>query len=171
MESNHPENDCQAPTPTRANKNDVRVPLEHVRAQLAKIWLIGGGLLFSLLVVQSIFGKYGEHVEGVWSWFVPTTLPTVSLMIGVLGAGAMDEGDRRTLKKSFCDIAWWLSLVYLAILAATILLEPFSGLTTAELRPRSNFWLAPLQGLVLAALGFLFTATDKGHERAKPVRD
>jgi hypothetical protein len=161
MDSNHPVNDPQAPKSTPADKNDVRIPLEHVRAQLAKLWLIGGGLLFSLLVVQSIFGKYGEHVESVWSWFVPTTVPTVSLMIGVLGAGAMDEGDRRTLKRSFSDIAWWLSLVYLAILAATILLEPFSGLTTAELRPRSNFWLGPLQGLVLAALGFLFTATEK----------
>lgn len=36
------------------------------------------------MVLQSIFGKFGTRVEEAWAWFLPTIMPTLSLIIGVL---------------------------------------------------------------------------------------
>jgi hypothetical protein len=63
--------------------------LEQARSSLLVIWLVGGGAAFFVLMLQSIFGRYGNNLQAVWSWFIPTVVPTVSLMLGVLGASAL----------------------------------------------------------------------------------
>lgn len=136
-----------------------RILLAEARWGLSKIWFSWGGMLFLIIVVQSIFGRYGEQVKEAWSWFIPTIIPTLSLMMGVLGAEAMLSGDDvRNVKKNFYVITWWLSLGYLLILSITILLEPFAPMNAIELYLLSNFWLSPLQGIVGGAIALLFTS-------------
>ena len=50
----------------------------------ASIWLGGAGLVFLILVVQSLVGRYGSQSEAAWAWYLPTVMPTLSLIIGVL---------------------------------------------------------------------------------------
>ncbi|HEU4388159.1 MAG TPA: hypothetical protein VFV34_10200 [Blastocatellia bacterium] len=146
-----------------------RIPLEAARNSLAKIWLIGAGSAFALLIVQSILGKYKGQLQEVYSWFVPTVVPTVSLMLGVLGAGALsDQQEQRTVKLPFFNISKYLSLFYLFVLALTLLLQPFSDLPPVQLYTVSNYWMAPIQGVVVAALGVLFTSQDKAGTGAVP---
>ena len=130
---------------------DSRLPLEQARTKLATLWFVGAGSLFALLVVQSILGRYGKQVQQAWSWFIPTTVPTLSLMLGVLGSAALGSQDRRSVRRTFYDIAWWLSLFYLVILGATIVLQPLGPMDALELYQLSNYWLGPIQGLVVAA--------------------
>jgi hypothetical protein len=80
----------------------ARIPLDRARNHLAKIWLTGAGIVFLLLVIQSILGKYEGQLQEVWSWFVPTVVPTIALMLGVLGASALAEHDEaRSVNKPF----------------------------------------------------------------------
>src|SRR5688572_24060328 len=133
----------------RPKKNiDPMLPMSQVRTWLTKMWLIGAGFTAVILVVTSILRGRAEAAREVWSWFLPLVLPTLGLMIGVLGAAALAERKETFVRKSFADIATALSIGYLAILASTILLEPFSPARGAELYSISNYWLGPLQGLV-----------------------
>jgi hypothetical protein len=36
------------------------------RKVIATLWFIGALLLFSILIVQSLFGKYGSRTEEAW---------------------------------------------------------------------------------------------------------
>jgi hypothetical protein len=137
------------------------MPLEVARSQLTAIWLIGSGLMFGILTVQSIVGRYDGQLQQAWSWFIPTVLPTLSLMLGVIGASAFGGQDPRQVKPAYYSIAKGLSITYLVVLAATILLEPFSPMNPIQLFAASNYWLTPLQGLVVGATGILFTANEK----------
>lgn len=142
-----------------------RIQLDDARAQLARIWFVGAGIAFAVLVVQSILGpKYKGHLQEVWSWFVPTVAPSLGLMLGVLGADALRESrEKRYVKEAFYRLARNVSLAYLVTLAGTILLEPFSATPALELYTLSNYWLGPVQALAIGAIGTLFAAQDSSR--------
>ena len=146
----------------QTNPADGRILLDEARWGLAKVWFPWAFALFALIVVQSIIGRYGSRVQEAWSWFLPTVLPTLSLMVGVLGAGAMQEqDDARKVRGNFFAMARWMSVGYLAVLSLTILLQPFSSTGVIESYMLSNYWLAPLQGIVGGAIGLLFTSQQR----------
>ena len=78
------------PVDRRPLKANQLISLDDVRNQLAKIWLIGSGLVFLLLVVQSLLHAYGDLTQDVWGWFLPTLLPTLGLIVTVLTYTALD---------------------------------------------------------------------------------
>src|ERR1035437_2594491 len=101
------------------------IPLEEVRVQLAKLWLLGSLTTGSILVLQSLLGKYGQNVQEVWGWVLPSVMPTLGMVLAVLGYTALDRTLLQSVvRRTFYDIAWWLSLVYLALLALTVLIQP-----------------------------------------------
>ena len=138
-----------------------RVDLESARTLIAKIWFIGGGVCFLLVMFQSITGRFGGINQQMWAWFTPTIVPTLSLIIGVLATTAMEDDSGRTVKKFFYHAAVGLSLAYLIILLLTMLLEPIAGTHNMDYYHLSNYWLTPVQGLVVAALGALFNSRKK----------
>ncbi|MBY5529738.1 hypothetical protein GFL54_36575 [Rhizobium laguerreae] len=152
---------------TRADWMD----LDSARTELLVIWLSGGGALFLILTVQSIFGRYGTELQSVWSWFIPNILPTLSLMVGVIGATALSSTAQqpKRVKRGFFRLSRALSIFYLALIALTIMLEPFTKIPVLELYTSSNYFLGPIQGLAVAALGVLFVTQDspKGGTREK----
>lgn len=85
-------------------------------------------------------------------------------MVGVLGGAAFGGREHRLVRQSFYEVALWLSIGYLALLAITLFLEPFSPLRGMELFGISTYWLAPFQGLVIGALGYLFTSETPDQE-------
>ena len=133
------------------------------KRRLAILWFVVGVVLFILLVLQSVFGKYGAQAEDAWGWFLPTVMPTLSLITGVLildmtSAGQTDkEVDRFAFRVTF-----GLSAFYLALVALTPLVQPFTSLPALDLMKRSNLWLGPLQGLVAAALAAFFVRGERG---------
>ena len=141
-------------------KKNNTIPLEEVRWKLARLWLILGGFFVLLLVAQSVMGKYQGKVQNVWSWALPALIPTLSLIVTVLGASAFEfHEDVILLKKTFYRVVVWLSIAYLSFLIATLLVEPFTPYESIELLNLSNFWLAPFQGIVASAIGVLFFST------------
>ena len=67
--------------------------IKESRKRLAIIWLSGSGILFFLLIAQTIFKHYGERAGDAWSWFLPTIMPTLSLILGVLVLDSLDRSQ------------------------------------------------------------------------------
>jgi len=132
------------------------------KKRLASLWISVGLALFILLVLQSTLGKFGTQVEEAWAWFLPTIMPTLSLIIGVL---VLDVSSTRQRDKQIdlflFRLAFYLSAIYLALVMLVPLIQPFTGSPPFELMKRSNFWLGPLQGIVAAVLGAFFVKGAK----------
>jgi hypothetical protein len=141
------------------------VPLDRVRSKLASLWLIGGALIFSLMVACSLLGAYGENVQDAWGWLLPTLLPTLAMILSVLGYSALSPTlSKINVRRDFYRIALFLSVFYLGLILFTLLIQPFRSVTVAQQLAQmrmSNLWLGPIQGLVSSALGVLFISKQK----------
>ncbi|MCI5130233.1 MAG: hypothetical protein D3904_01635 [Candidatus Electrothrix sp. EH2] len=141
----------------------MRIPITNTKKQLTIIWFSGSGFLFVLLLLQTIFGKYGSEAKDAWGLILPTFMPTLSLIIGTLVVDATASKDSEkiaTVDRFFFNLSRFLSIAYLSTVILTILLSPFSNLSLLELIKLSNLWLAPFQGLVTAALGAFFVSKE-----------
>ena len=133
------------------------IELYIARLKLAKIWFIGSGVPFFLMVIQSVLGKYEPKTQEAWSWFIPLVFPTLTLMISVMGNEALGEKKKKHVRAGFAKLTYILSIAYLAALSLVIFLEPLSTVEPFKIFSMSNFFLAPIQALVVGALGYLFT--------------
>jgi cytochrome bd-type quinol oxidase subunit 2 len=138
-----------------------RVDLEQARKSIAKIWYWGAGVSGCLVILQLILGRFEGITAEFIGWFTPTIVPTLGLIIGVISSTASEDDTDRTVKGFFFRTARGLSLVYLVVLFFTMLLEPFAGNHDMKYYNFANYWLAPIQGLVVAALGALFNSRKK----------
>lgn len=150
-----------------------RIPLEQARQTLGKVWFLGSGLIFIILIVQSLGNAFGDRIQGVWGWALPNFLPTLLLMMGVFAGSALldeTESDKMLVRRFFFRITFWLSIAHLSAVLLTMLSQPFIPALHAGNDPMagfdlSNLWLGPLQGLVGAGIGALF------FSKAQPSRD
>jgi len=135
------------------------------RKKLAILWFIGAGILFVLLMVQTFSGKYeiiitGEEpqnkTEEAWSWFLPTVMPTLALMMGTFFSNLKKKDEGIMIEIFKYRFARNLSIFYLLSVASTFFLCPFFSKSQLELMKLSNFGIAPLQGLVCAIIGAFF---------------
>ena len=72
----------------------MSVSMDREKKRLALIWFVGAGLLFCLVLLQSVRNVYGTQTEKAWAWLLPSVMPTLSLIVGVLvsdvGQGRVD---------------------------------------------------------------------------------
>src|SRR5262249_39512180 len=138
------------------------IRLDEVRWKLAKLWLIMSTFFALLLIGQSVTNKYADKVTDVWSWALPTIIPTLSLILTVLGATANEtrKDDQARIKKPFYRAAYWLSAFYLSLILGTVLVAPIAPTpyreNPIELYKLSNLWLGPIQGFVASSMAVLF---------------
>jgi hypothetical protein len=152
--------------PHRQNNIDTRmIPLDNVRTKLATIWLVGVLLILSIVIVQSLFGHFGNDIQGVWEWLLPAVMPTVGMIISSIGATALIHiSTESVVRRSFARTAEILSIFYLLLVLFTIVIQPkvapndISG--SLQLFHTSNLWLGPLQGIVASSLGVLFASKE-----------
>lgn len=137
------------------------LPMRRCKRRLASVWFVLAGLIFLLLVIQSVMGHYGARATDAWGWFLPNVMPTLSLIVGVLVLDQLGGGVKtRTADAFLYRLALWLSCAYLLLILLSILIQPFAPLPPLDLMQQSNLWLGPLQGLVAGALGAFFVKAD-----------
>jgi len=137
------------------------LPMVRCKRRLATVWFALGGVIFLLLVIQTVMGYYGQRATDAWGWFLPNVMPTLSLIVGVLVLDQMGGGVKtRTADAFLYRLALGLSCAYLLLILLSILVQPFAPLPPLELMQQSNLWLGPLQGLVAGALGAFFIKAD-----------
>ena len=143
----------------------MKLSIDKCKNLLAAIWFIGSGVLFFVLLLQTIFGRYGDHTSEAWEWFFPNVIPTLSLMLGVFIANALGVAvQNKTVGRFFFGLAFGLSTFYLLVVALTIFSLPFVSPKPSEMVAflrQSNLWLGPLQGLVSASIGFFFVRNQQ----------
>ena len=136
------------------------------RRQLATLWISGAGVLFFVVIFQTIMGHYGSKAEEAWGWLLPTIMPTLLLIVGVLMAGAVGQMTKEQSVDSFAfRVAYSISAFYLVTVALTIFYQPLTTMPPVELMKKSNLWLGPLQGLVSAAIGVFFVKGKSEGEK------
>jgi cytochrome bd-type quinol oxidase subunit 2 len=142
----------------------ARTDLDRARNLVAIIWFAGALLAVCLVIAQSIFGRFAGYTQEFWGWFTPTIFPTLALIVGVIGGTIFeDDKQQRTVKRFFFRGAVVLSVVYLAVLLLTLLLEPLAGSHDMQYFNLANYWLSPIQGLVVAALAALFNSKKRAE--------
>jgi len=155
----------------------IQVSLNDARWALAKIWFIGGGAIFLFLIVQTLGTIYGDSYGEVWSWALPNVMPTLSLIMTVLGAAAITHGGENPIwvKRKYLTLAKTFSICYLALIFLSIVgayfaahFRPSSKFTEVDAIKMSGIWLAPIQALVVACIGALFF-TEQAREGTKKV--
>jgi len=135
----------------------MKISKAKCKKRLATVWLTGAGILFFLLLFQTFLGRYGDRADAAWGWLLPTIMPTLMLMVGVLVSDALRKSTASVQVDRFIfRLAFFLSVGYLIVVSLTLLLSPFSAIPQLQLMTLSNLWLGPFQGLVSAALGAFF---------------
>lgn len=140
-------------------------PLTQRAAQrrLALLWFSGFGLLFLVMAIQVVAGRYAEgDTSRVVGWFFPTTIPVSTLMVGVLVAQALSgAGEERAADVFVYRLALTMLAVYLVLVGLTIVYATVFSVRPLPVYERSNYVLGPAQGLVTATLGAFFARQAK----------
>lgn len=132
--------------------------------RLAVLWFAGAGLLFIILFLQTVFGRYGERTADVWDWYASVLLPVITLIAGAFFYGRSRASTRTgAVSRTVYHITFGMSLVYLVVVNAAVLLSPFSPLPPLELLETSELALEVFQGALMSALGVFFVS--KGAEQ------
>lgn len=131
------------------------------RRRLVALWLIGSAVLFVVILLQTVFGHYGNEPLSAWRWFAASLGPNLSLMIGVLLADDKRVGKAANAIGRFVfRIAFSSCLFYLLALLLVLLLQPFavpSGDAVDYLKA-SSLWLTIPQGVATGILGWFFVS-------------
>ena len=139
----------------------MSISVARCKRKLAFLWFTGSGILFLVVILQTMFGRFGKQSGEAWSWLLPTIIPALSLMLGVFVIDALGKGiERKTVDRFLFRLTYSLSAVYLVLIALTIFIRPFTSFSPIELMKQSNFWLGPLQGIVTASLGVFFVKKE-----------
>ena len=111
-----------------------------------------------LVVTQSLLGKFGDAVGDVWGWLLPTLIPTLSLILGVLIVDSQRgaAGEEKQVDRFLYRLAIGLSLGYLAIVVLPFAIQPLTGKPILDVIQLTHYWLGPVQGLVAGILGVFF---------------
>lgn len=138
----------------------MAMSLNRAKWLIGGVWVLGGGAIGLLLAAQSLFNHYGQRVDEVWAWFLPTVMPTLSLIVAVLvsdfHAAGGPGGSPQPVVGPWLWLALGLSIIYLMLVAAAVLVPAVRQVSPLETMHHSNLWLGPFQGLTLAALGAFF---------------
>ena len=143
----------------------MSLPMPRARKRLAKIWFIASAAVFLLVIIASI-NRDDRTLVTLWSWFLPSIIPTLSLIVGVLITEHMGRSapDARLADPFLLGLSTWLSVAYIALVAASLVFHLVEWLTLES----SQLYLAPVQGLAATALSAFFLKKE-GGETAAPA--
>jgi hypothetical protein len=145
-----------------------RVPMKRCQRRIVLTWAVGVLPASAILMAQALWNTYGEKTVGVIEWFLPSVMPTLLLVIGVVANSELDDTKKQrpaSVSVFFFRLTMGISVVYLLVLTAAVLISPLVPGVDARIATmhRSSLLLGPLQGLVSATLGVFF-ATSQRHE-------
>ncbi len=138
----------------------MKISYRGAQKKLAICWFIFASIFFLVVVLQTLFGKFGDNVSDVWSWLQSALVPSLSLMITIFVTNINTEDDHQ-VDVFYFRLTFWISFVYLMILLAHILIEPFSSKTEIQIIKQSKVYIGTIQGIVSASLGLFFVKKEK----------
>lgn len=139
-----------------------RRPLVVCQRRLLAAWGSLGGIALVIVLFQvAPGGVYAAHRGEVLNWFLPTVVPTLSLMIGAVVALGMRPDPGATVDGLTYRLALWLSVAYLGVVIAALLMFPQSRTPVNDLKGSATV-ITAIYSLVGIALGALFGTKRSG---------
>jgi hypothetical protein len=140
----------------------ARLDMRRCQRRLLALWggwsVIGLGVV---LVQTSPGGAYEANGGAVWDWFLPTVIPTLSLMLGTVLADARQPADDAdppsTVDAVAYRVALWTSVLYLVLVLALLLMYAQAPAPVDALRERSRL-VSTIYSVVGIALGTFFVS-------------
>jgi hypothetical protein len=127
------------------------------KRKIATLWFVYCALLFLLIFLQSISGKFEDKNQEAWGWFLALIMPNLTLMISVF---AYDINNREVeisqIGIFFYRLTFSLSFFYLSAILLILLLQPLTEKSITQLMNESSIFLGPFQGLVSGSIGLFF---------------
>ncbi|MBI5693864.1 MAG: hypothetical protein HZC55_27635 [Verrucomicrobia bacterium] len=97
--------------------------LETARLHMAQLWTHGSVIVMLLMVVRTIMRP--QIAEELWSWALPTIMPTMGLIFSVIAASAIvAAGSTESplfVRRGFLKLSKAVSTFYLAVLALWVM--------------------------------------------------
>ena len=139
----------------------MNINMRRAKQFLAILWLGFGGVIFAIILFQIASGRYPDHYDDIWEWYMQFIIPTLSMIIGVLVWEAVNRKTFEvTIDKFLFRISFWISFAFLLAIVATLLLtglaETQMNTTPFKFVEISKVYLVPIQSLVNATLGIFF---------------
>lgn len=127
------------------------------RILIGLCWIILGGATFILAALQSLQQVYSPSDQKLlWSWLIPAIIPTLSIIITVLGADAVADTNKAVrIAPLFFGLTLGLSTIYLLLVLGVVVFAYDVELLN-EYFASTTLWLSPLQGLAGVAFGIFF---------------
>lgn len=141
---------------------EMKIEIAIAQRKLAVLWYVWAGFLTLIMFFQSVLGRYESHVSDAWGWLLPTLMPTLSLITGVLVLQSREstKDRRKNVDQFYYRLALSFSAGYLFFVTISILGQPlfesYSGVTPLETMNLASLLLGPLHGLVAAVVGIFF---------------
>ena len=140
----------------------MQMSVTQCKKRLSTLWFVGSAIVFSIILFQTFFGHYSDKAQEAWSWFLPTVLPTLSLMIGVFVTEALwGRYTEKHIDSFIFKLSFYLSIFYFVIVFLTVMMQPVVTNAAIGFLKQSNLWLAPIQGLAAASIGAFFVKTGQ----------
>ena len=127
----------------------AKVPQHEIRRRLLWIWGVGFLVNFGMLLLLMIT-TFKDHSAEALSWFSPTILPTLGLVVAALSAKDANE-PRKQVPKSDARLAFVASVLYLLLVSFSLLGWALTDKGPLDWFKLSGLWLGPLQGTVAFA--------------------
>jgi len=62
----------------------MQLLMSDCKRTLTVLWFIGSGVIFLMVLLQSILGHYYGKSNEAWGWLLPNIMPGLSLITGVM---------------------------------------------------------------------------------------
>jgi hypothetical protein len=129
--------------------------------RIAILWFTMGGFLILMLITMILFGKFEDKSGEAWGWFLPTILPTFSLITCVFIHDFNNSAVKSMqIKRFYFYLSFFLSLSYIIVLYLIICSPLYSSNTILENMKTSNIFLGAIQTVVTASLGLFFVSKN-----------
>jgi hypothetical protein len=143
----------------------ARLEMRRCQRRLLAVWsgwsILGLGVV---LVQTSPGGAYEANGGAVWDWFLPTVIPTLSLMLGTVLADARESSDAAepaaTVDALAYRVALWASVLYLVLVLALLLTYAQAPTPVEALRAQGRL-VSAIYSIVGVALGTFFVSKRK----------
>jgi len=117
------------------------------------LWILGGAVICGLVVAQLAGGHYDNPIV-VYSWAVASLGP------GAGACAALWEANHRLRTQNqngtpsgVLSFLFGLSIIQLVLMLVTLLIEPMAIYDPGKWLDVSQFWIAPLNGFIVAVVG------------------
>ena len=142
----------------------ARLDVRRCQRRLLALWAGVSVAAFAIVLVQTgPGGAYERDAGAVWDWFLPTIVPSLSLMLGtVLADARATPGDvpRVTVDALAYRIAFTTSVLYLLLVVALLLMYAQAASPGAALREQGRL-VSSLYAIVGLALGTFFVSRER----------